>query len=89
LYDLSSSVIASEWRIPEQQAGGEFRQAILHAALAQAVSFLHSMRQITTNFPAKRGQDQPEFGCMAWLNATARTAHEELGQALVPEVPDH
>ena len=41
----------------QQQRGRKFGQAILHAALAQAVSFLHPMRQITTGFPAKRGQN--------------------------------
>ena len=37
----------------------------------------------------ERSQDQPQFGRVARLDTSARAVREELGQAFVPEVPDH
>ena len=41
----------------EQQFDGKFLQAILHAVVAQAVAFVHAVRQIKIHLPAKRAQN--------------------------------
>ena len=37
----------------EQQRDGEFLQAVLHAVLAEAVAFVHAMRQVVMSRPAE------------------------------------
>ena len=46
----------------EQQGGGELRQAILHAVLAEAVAFVHAMRQVVVDLPAERAEHFEQQG---------------------------
>ena len=46
----------------EQQGGGEFRQAILHAFLAEAVAFIHAMGQVVVDLPAEGAEDFEQQG---------------------------
>ena len=46
----------------EQQRHGELPEAILHAILAEAVAFVHAMRQVVMDLPAERAQHFEQQG---------------------------
>jgi hypothetical protein len=46
----------------EKQGGGELRQAILHAVLAEAVAFIHTMRQVGMDLPAEGAEHFEQQG---------------------------
>ena len=46
----------------QQQRHGELPEAILHAILAEAIAFVHAMRQVVMRRPAQSAEDLQQQG---------------------------